>query len=321
MIFYQEEHSYSKTALSDLQGAWANLREEIVNNHPFENSGRLLFHIDEAMSWESVNNLKHMGDIIILIQNIAVRSKAPAEVVWGIKQVKEEFGAVLDDIDDGTIAFFPLQTRKNKSSQQVSLARLSAVAQKQYTENSALIDWHHPSIRECSQSILAGSKGVLDYMKNAFAYVRDEIRHSRDFQIQVVTSSASEVLEQKSGSCYAKSHLLAALLRAQNIPAGFCYQRLRLDDNEHRYCLHGLNAVFIEKYNWYRVDARGNKEGVNARFTPPEEQVAFSATGPEERDLPEIWKEPLPLIVRALQTYQTTEELYENLPDVAILPG
>lgn len=320
MTFYQEEHSYSKTALSDLQGAWLNLREEVVKNHPFENSGRLLFHIDEAMSWESVNNLKHMGDVIVLIHNIAVRSKAPAGVVWGIKQVKEEFGAVLDDIDDGTIAFFPLWTRKNKSSRQVSCTRLSEVEQKKYTENSSLIDWRHPSIRECSQRILARSNGTHEYMKNVFAYVRDEIRHSRDFQIQIVTCSASEVLEHGSGSCYAKSHLLAALLRAQNIPVGFCYQRLSLDDNGPPYCLHGLNAVFIEKYNWYRVDARGNKEGVNARFTPPVEQLAFPVNEPEERDLPEIWSEPLPVIVQALQTYRTTDELYNNLPDVLMLP-
>ncbi len=320
MIFYQEEHSYSKTALSDLQGAWSNLREEVVNNHPFEHSGRLLFHIDEAMSWESVNNLKHMGDIILLVHNIAIRSKTPAEVVWCIKQVQDEFAAVLDDIGDGTLAFFPVHTKKNNKLKQVLCTRLSACEQKKYTENSAIIDWRHPAIRECSQRILARSNGTRDYMKNVFEYVRDEIRHSRDFQIQVVTCSASEVLAHKSGSCYAKSHLLAALLRAQNIPAGFCYQRLSLDDNGSPWCLHGLNAVFIEEYSWYRIDARGNKEGVNARFTPPVEQLAFPVTGPEERDLPEIWSEPLPVIVQALQTYQTTDELYDNLPDIQMLP-
>lgn len=32
------------------------------------------------------------------------------------------------------------------------------------------------------------------------------------------------------GICFAKSHLLAALLRCKSIPAGFCYQKLILDD-------------------------------------------------------------------------------------------
>ncbi len=321
MIFYQEEHHFYKTALSDLQGAWLNLREEVVNQHPFENSDRILFQIDEAMSWESVNNLKHMGDIITLVKNIAVQSETPAEVVALIGQVKEEFAAVLDDIGDGTIAFHPTQTKKDKRPQQFSFTRLSEIEQKKYTENSTVINWQHPSIRECSERILAKSNHACDYMKNAFEYVRDKILHSRDFQTQIVTCTASEVLKHKSGSCYAKSHLLAALLRVQKIPVGFCYQRLSQEENGPPYCLHGLNAVYTEKYGWYRVDARGNKEGVNARFTPPVEQLAFSVTEPRERDLPEIWSEPLPVIVHALQTFNSVEKLYDNLPDVQLLPA
>ncbi|WP_338430147.1 transglutaminase domain-containing protein [Synechococcus elongatus] len=37
------------------------------------------------------------------------------------------------------------------------------------------------------------------------------------------------MLEYRTGYCYAKSHLLVALLRACSIPAGFCYQRLSFD--------------------------------------------------------------------------------------------
>jgi len=43
-------------------------------------------------------------------------------------------------------------------------------------------------------------------------------------QRDVVTCSASEVLREGTGICFAKSHLLAALLRAVGIPAGLCYQ-------------------------------------------------------------------------------------------------
>ncbi len=48
-----EQTGYIKTSLSDLQGAWENLREAVVNNFGFPNSDKLLFHIDEAMSWET----------------------------------------------------------------------------------------------------------------------------------------------------------------------------------------------------------------------------------------------------------------------------
>jgi len=35
MAFYTEPKGYEKTALSDLQGAWGNLRHEVVEAHPF----------------------------------------------------------------------------------------------------------------------------------------------------------------------------------------------------------------------------------------------------------------------------------------------
>ncbi len=58
-----------------------------------------------------------------------------------------------------------------------------------------------------------------------FEFVRDEVRHSWDFKENPVTCHASEVLRHRTGYCYAKTHLLAALLRANRIPAGLCYQR------------------------------------------------------------------------------------------------
>ena len=45
-----------------------------------------------------------------------------------------------------------------------------------------------------------------------------------------VTWRASDVLEQRTGICYAKAHALAALLRAEDIPTALCYQRLAHDD-------------------------------------------------------------------------------------------
>ncbi|MBI2949982.1 MAG: hypothetical protein HYY23_20300 [Verrucomicrobia bacterium] len=46
-------------------------------------------------------------------------------------------------------------------------------------------------------------------------------------------------MEHRAGFCYAKSHLLAALLRARGIPAALCYQRLAFDAAGSAFCLHG----------------------------------------------------------------------------------
>ncbi|MDD2853828.1 MAG: hypothetical protein PHY09_18225 [Desulfuromonadaceae bacterium] len=81
MPFVKEQNSVCKTALSDLQGAWQFLRDEVVKCHPFQDSDRLLFQIDEAMSWEAVRDLEYMRKTVLIIRNIAVQAKAPAEVV------------------------------------------------------------------------------------------------------------------------------------------------------------------------------------------------------------------------------------------------
>ncbi len=149
--------------------------------------------------------------------------------------------------------------------------------------------------------------------------MRDNIKHSSDYKLNPITCKASDVLIHKTGYCYAKSHLLAALLRANNIPAGLCYQRLSVDEEGAPYCLHGLNAVFLKDHGWYRIDARGNKEGVNAQFTPPQEKLAFSINLEDEADLPEIWPEPLPSIVSVLEKYNSYKDVYYNLPDINLI--
>lgn len=112
--------------------------------------------------------------------------------------------------------------------------------------------------------------------------------------------------------------MLAALLRANGIPAGFCYQRLSVNDDGEPYSLHGFNAVYFPKIGWYRVDARGNRKGVNAQFTPPEEQLAFRIQFPEEADFQNILSEPLSVVVQALRAHSTWDDLLSNLPDVPL---
>ena len=184
----------------------------------------------------------------------------------------------------------------------------------QYLEASDIIDWQNPEILHLAEKL--SDENVETTAKNCFEWVRDNICHSYDYQMNPLTCKASDVLKHKTGYCYAKSHLLAALLRANSIPAGFCYQRLSVFDDGAPYSLHGFNAVHLPEYGWYRIDARGNKEEVDAQFIPPKEQLAFSLNFPEEIDCQEIFAKPLPVIVEALQTYQTWDEMLNNLPDL-----
>ncbi|WP_353349391.1 transglutaminase family protein [Oceaniserpentilla sp. 4NH20-0058] len=187
----------------------------------------------------------------------------------------------------------------------------------QFLEASEYIDWRNPEILKQSNLLSDGSIGDEAIAKRCFEFVRDEIKHSWDFQLNPVTCKASDVLRHGTGYCYAKSHLLAALLRANGIPAGLCYQRLTITD-EPPFCLHGLNAVYLDNIGWYRIDARGNKEGVSAQYIPPQEQLAFSVSQKGEYDLPEIWSKPLSVVVDCLTRHQDCLEVANNLPDVEL---
>ena len=187
-----------------------------------------------------------------------------------------------------------------------------------FLQSSRYIDSDHPLIRKTADDLRLGTQTQLDVARVCFEFVRDEVQHSWDHKKNPVTCRASDVLIHRTGYCYAKSHLLAALLRANGIPAGLCYQRLSVGDSGAPYCLHGLNAVYLDDFGWYRLDARGNKPGVDARFCPPIEALAFAIRSDQERDLPEIWAGPLPQVIDTLENAENIEQVAANLPDVLL---
>lgn len=116
-------------------------------------------------------------------------------------------------------------------------------------------------------------------ISRCYLFVRDEIPHSWDIQTNIVSRTASDVLENKTGICWTKSCLLAALLRADGIPSGISYQLLTRADNDDSegHIIHALNTVYIKDLGkWIRLDARGNKENINAYFSLDEEFLAYS---------------------------------------------
>lgn len=188
-----------------------------------------------------------------------------------------------------------------------------------FLQNSRYIDFDNVIVANKAAELAAGAQSECDVAERCFTFVRDRIQHSWDFKRNPVTVKASDVLEHGTGYCYAKSHLVAALLRANGIPAGFCYQRLSIGDTGAPYCLHGLNAVYLREHGWYRIDARGNKPGVAAMFCPPREVLAFPIRERAERDLPEIWSEPLAVVISTMEKYSDFALLAQNLPDIELL--
>ena len=91
---------------------------------------------------------------------------------------------------------------------------------KLYLESSEFIDSDNKIIQN-QAAILANNQSTdVQIAKTCFEFVRDSIKHSLHYKMNPVTCKASDVLKYQTGYCYAKSHLLAALLRANDIPSG-----------------------------------------------------------------------------------------------------
>ncbi len=183
-----------------------------------------------------------------------------------------------------------------------------------YLSFSHYINGDDLSIQIKATELKSCSENEIELVKNTYHFVRDEIKHSWDAQDKRVTVTATDVLKEKVGICWAKANLLTALLRANNIPTGICYQRLTLGDTpDSGYCIHALNAVYIKTIDkWIRLDARGNKVGVNAEFSLDREQLAFEIrTEYDEVDYKTVYAEPLKITMDVLEN--STDALYMYL--------
>ena len=92
--FKTEPEGYQRGPMSDLQGAFELLRETVAKAHPFPGSDRILFHVDEAMCWESVRDLDRMKTAILLVRNLVVQNKVPAEIEEWMEGVANAFDEV-----------------------------------------------------------------------------------------------------------------------------------------------------------------------------------------------------------------------------------
>ena len=185
-----------------------------------------------------------------------------------------------------------------------------------YLKSDDIIDFDDSSIEEASEQLIEGLKDNISKAQAIFEFVRDQIFHSFQISATSVTLKASEVLDKGHGICYAKAHLLTAMMRAAGIPAGLCYQIIR-DESDDRLVVHGLSAIYIEEIEkWIRLDASKGIEEINTFIDFDRELPGLTVnTEIGEQDDPTIYILPSKQVIKALRKSQTVDELRNNLPD------
>jgi transglutaminase-like putative cysteine protease len=194
-----------------------------------------------------------------------------------------------------------------------------------YLAPSDVVDFTHALVRDRIEQIKAQTPFDEARARLAFVVARDEIRHPFDAaDARPVTTCASETLERREGICFAKAHLLAALLRGMGIPAGFSYQRVvRKGTPESGFALHGLNAIYLpSRSRWLRLDPRGNKPGVHSEFSVDEEKLAYPIR-PHwgEIDYPWVLVKPDASVIVAMRRAKDTGALFDGRPSELVVAG
>jgi len=190
-----------------------------------------------------------------------------------------------------------------------------------FLTESKYVDFSAPNIQAKVFELFGGITDDIQKSRIAFEFVRDKIPHSFDAGAEVITAKASDVLEHKTGICLAKANLLAALLRSQGIPTGFCFQHITLmDDNSEGYCVHCYNAVYLDE-RWVKLDARGNKLGLNALFSLSEPILAFPLR-PEYNEYfwQGIYAHPHAKTMSVLEQADSLEYIIKNIPEEVTTP-
>lgn len=188
---------------------------------------------------------------------------------------------------------------------------------KRFLETNEYIDFTSEIIQNKVSELFLAKMTNIEKTESAYEFVRDKIPHTFDCNADIITAKASDVLRYKTGICHAKANLLAALLRSQGIPTGFCFQHITLsEDDSMGYCVHAYNAVYLNN-KWIKLDARGNKEGIYASFTLGNSVLAF----PIRKRYDEyfwygIYALPHLETMKMLEKAKCLQDILENIPDM-----
>ena len=94
-----ETTRYQKNLLVDLQEAWANLRESVIQLEDNELRKPLLFYLDECLNWSHVQHLPAMKHTLHLINHIAYHQKANEEVQHYIERIRLLMNSLFTSLD------------------------------------------------------------------------------------------------------------------------------------------------------------------------------------------------------------------------------
>ena len=188
-----------------------------------------------------------------------------------------------------------------------------------FLKEQEYIDFSESNIQNQIKTLFKDNLSENDKVRIAFEFVRDEIPHSFDSKATIITAKASDVLKFKTGICHAKANLLAALLRSEGIPTGFCFQHITLAQDESLgYCIHCYNAVYIEN-RWIKLDARGNTNGKNAQFSLCEPILAYKNRSQyDEFFWKGIYSSPHNETMKMLESAKCLQDIMDNIPDTVI---
>lgn len=192
-----------------------------------------------------------------------------------------------------------------------------------YYEADEVADYQHPAVEAVAEELVQRCGGVDEwsgevdperYAQAAFVFVRDTVAHSEDVGRWSTAYRASEVLRCGDALCHGKAHLLTALLRARDLPAGLCYQRLADNRGPGGFRLHALVATRIVG-RWSRLDPRGGAVGAAAAFDLYDARLAYR-TDPArgETEHQGVYVGPPPVLLAALRTAPPGSAVYAHLP-------
>jgi transglutaminase-like putative cysteine protease len=185
-----------------------------------------------------------------------------------------------------------------------------------YVEDTITIDWQTPAVMEQARLLAEGCADDVAKARAVYEFVRDRIAHTADAGRDELPCRASQVLAAGTGIGFSKSHLLAALLRAVGVPAGFCYQVLRRGPESSETLLYGFNGVFLPSLErWIALDARGNKPGLEARFSLDSPALAVQAEPSRgEWIYPLVYTRPAQVVVDLLSRNSSLQKIADHVP-------
>ena len=190
-----------------------------------------------------------------------------------------------------------------------------------FLEATKYVDYHEEVIQQMVRKLFSDGMSDLEKTRAAYEFVRDEIPHSFDCNATIIVAKASDVLRYQNGICDAKANLLAALLRSQNIPTGFCYEHITLvADDSLGYCVHAYNAAYLDG-RWIKLDARGNKEGINSQFSMGEPMLSYPPRAEyDEYFFRWIYANPHQKTMDMLEAADSIQYIMDHIPEYVAEP-